>query len=105
MPTLLFPIPASSLAANPNLTQNPANDYTPSGLPGVQTLAFVTERDGNPEIYTMNQNGGAATNITNNPARDLDPAIGSNGSWIAFATDREGNLEVYVVRPGDVRTA
>ena len=63
-----------------------------------QQAAFVTERDGNPEIYTMSPNGGTATNITANPSQDLDPTIGQNGSWIAFATDREGNLEIYVIR-------
>ena len=79
-----------------NLTNNPAQDYSPSGFPGGQTLAFVSERDGNPEIYTMNQNGGSVTRLTNNPAQDLEPAISSN-SWVLFSTDREGNLEVYVV--------
>jgi TolB protein len=61
-------------------------------------LAFVTDRDGNPEIYTMTDTGGALTNITNNPAQDLDPAISPNGNWIAFSTDREGNLEIYIAR-------
>lgn len=65
---------------------------------GSGIFAFVTERDWNPEIYTMNQNGGAATNIPNNPGRDLDPALESNGNWLVFATDREGNLEIYVVK-------
>ena len=52
--------------------------------------------DGNPEIYTMNQNGGAATRLTSNPTQDLAPAISANG-WITFISDRDGNLEVYII--------
>jgi TolB protein len=78
-----------------NLTQNPANDHSPSGITGGATLTFVSDRNGNWEIYTMTDTGGSQTNITNNPAQDIDPALNPSG-WIAFATDRDGNQEIYV---------
>lgn len=73
------------------------NDYSPSGFAGGAILAFVSDRDGNSEIYVMTDTGGAQNNITNNLSQDLDPAIHPGGNWIAFATDRDGNLEVYFV--------
>ena len=74
-------------------------NYLPIWSPDGTKIAFTTNRDGNPEIYTMNHNGGAVTNVTNNPGRDLEPAFSSNGSWIAFSSDREGSLEIYVISP------
>jgi TolB protein len=37
-------------------------------------LAFVTERDGNPDIYRMTPGGEDAVNLTTSPAADLSPA-------------------------------
>ena len=36
-------------------------------------IAFVSNRDGNPEIYVMNANGTRQTRRTNNPALDVRP--------------------------------
>ena len=84
-----------------NLTRNPANDHSPSGLTGGRLLAFVTDRDGNSEIYTMTDDGGFLTNITGSSSQDLNPALDKNGKWVAFTTDRDGNLEVYVINLSD----
>jgi Tol biopolymer transport system component len=40
-----------------NLTNNPAEDILPAWQPGGSKIAFQTNRDGNPEIYTMNADG------------------------------------------------
>ena len=60
-------------------------------------IAFSTNRDGDFEIYSMNQDGSGQTNITNNPAHDCNPNWSSDGSKIAFQSDRDGNLEIYVI--------
>ena len=60
-------------------------------------IAFVSNRDGNSEIYVMNPDGSGQTNITNNPAGDFDPAFSSDGQRIAFASTRDGNSEIYVM--------
>ncbi|MBM3242790.1 hypothetical protein FJZ31_41545 [Candidatus Poribacteria bacterium] len=36
-------------------------------------IAFVSERDGNLEIYVMNVDGSNPVKLTNNPARDVNP--------------------------------
>jgi TolB protein len=65
--------------------------------PSTARIAFVSNRDGNDEIYGMNADGTGQTRLTNNPAWDSDPAWSPDGSQIAFVSDRDGNLEVYVI--------
>jgi hypothetical protein len=58
-------------------------------------IAFVIDRDGNFEIYTMNPDGSNQTNITNNAAPDFGPAWSPDGTKIAFSSTRDGNSEIY----------
>ena len=51
-----------------------ALDAEPVWSPDGNQLAFVTDRDGNDEIYIINVDGSAARNLTQNPADDWDPA-------------------------------
>ncbi len=60
-------------------------------------IAFVSNRDGNKEIYVMSADGTGAVNLTNNPATDETPAWTTDGKRIAFASDRDGNAEIYVM--------
>lgn len=65
------------------------------------TLAFVSERDGNSEIYVVNVDATGLQRLTNNAGRDLDPAWSPDGKRIAFASDRAGtgagDLDIYVM--------
>ncbi len=51
------------------LTDTPKDDYSASWSPDSRFIAFVSERDGNGEIYVMNADGTEQTNITHT-ARD-----------------------------------
>ncbi len=70
-----------------------------AGFPGTNgKIAFVSERDGNLEIYSMNSDGSAQTNLTKNAARDFQPAWAPDGSKVAFTSDRSGgNWDIWVV--------
>jgi len=53
-----------------NLTNNPSEDCCPIySLDGTK-IAFLTNRDGNWEIYSMNIDGSEQINLTNNPDYD-----------------------------------
>lgn len=61
------------------------------------TIAFVSSRDGNPEIYTINPDGTNLTRLTNDPAVDEEPAWSPDGKRIAFFSGRSGGSELYVM--------
>ncbi len=60
-------------------------------------LAFVSERDGNSEIYVMNVDGTGLLRLTNDAGRDADPAWSPDGKRIAFVSDRAGSSDIYVM--------
>jgi dipeptidyl aminopeptidase/acylaminoacyl peptidase len=60
-------------------------------------IAFMSERDGNPEIYRMNADGSAPTRLTFDPAVDADPTFSPDGRRLAFTSTRDGNPEIYVM--------
>lgn len=60
-------------------------------------LAFVSERDGNSEIYVMNVDGTGLLRLTEDAGYDLDPAWSPDGKRIAFTSNRAGNSDIYVM--------
>ena len=60
-------------------------------------IAFVSNRDGDAEIYSMDQDGTDQTNLTTNQVQDFDPAVSPDGTKIAFTSDRSGDDEIFVM--------
>ena len=60
-------------------------------------LAFVSERDGNPEVYVINVDGTGLQRLTDNAGQDVDPAWSPDGKRIAFASDRGGSSDIYLM--------
>jgi len=60
-------------------------------------IAFVSNRDGNKEIYVMNADGTDQKNLTKNIADDSNPVWSPDGTKIAFVSKRDGNNEIYVM--------
>jgi TolB protein len=78
------------------------NDMAPAGSPAGQQIAFMTDRDGNWEIYIASTHPTgdlAAQRLTRNPARDGLPVWSPDGKWLAFASDRDGSWAVWAMRP------
>ena len=102
-------IPASDVAAagdasitvvTPPPGGGTSNSLTFSVLaPPTGQIAFVSDRDGNLEVYLMNADGTGQTNLTNNAASDWASAWSPDGSQIAFVSNRDGNGEIYVMNP------
>ena len=68
-----------------------------TGGAGPGDIVFVSTRDGNPEIYSVNADGTNLTRLTNNPANDDAPVWSPDRERIAFASDRDGSPEIYVM--------
>ena len=69
-------------------------------VPETEKIVFVSKRDGNAEIYSMNPDGSQQVNLTQHPAEDYDPAWAPNGKQIVFSSDRtEGVFDLYLMNP------
>jgi len=61
-------------------------------------IIFTSEREGNKEIYIMNDDGSEQINLTGNPAEDTSPCFSPDSSKIAFSSNRDdGIFEIYVM--------
>ena len=59
-------------------------------------IAFVSDRDGNEEIYMIRTNGKDLRRITNHAARDIHPYFAPDGKSILFNSTRDnGTFDVY----------
>jgi Tol biopolymer transport system component len=86
--------------SSPKPTSAPFFYTEPAWSPDGTHIAFVSNRDGNFEIYTMDSSGGNVTRLTNDTARDDHPDWSPDGARIAFDSTRDssGNYdEIYVM--------
>ena len=65
------------------LATDPATDKQPTWSPD-NKIAFVSDRSGSSEIYTMNADGSGLTQLTNNPSSDRFPSWSPDRSKIAW---------------------
>jgi hypothetical protein len=71
-------------------------DVTCFGPTG-ERIVFVSNRDGNPEIYSMNVDGSDVIRLTNDPAVDDTPVLSPDGTKIAFRSFRVPDGDVFVM--------
>ena len=57
-------------------------------------IAFVSQRDGNPEIYVMDVDGKNQRRLTNHPDNDVSPSWSPDGKRIVFFSNRDGHVHV-----------
>ena len=83
--------------AQPLIT-SPAPDHSPDWAPDGDTLVYVSERDGNPEIYVLETDQDAPPQrLTTNKAEDSQPVWSPDGKRIAFVSDLHGQTEIFVM--------
>jgi Tol biopolymer transport system component len=79
------------------LTDDPGDDTQPNWSPDGTKIVFVSNRDGNDEIYVMDADGQNAEQITDVPEPDLDPVWSPDGTQIVFTSGRAAAIDVWVM--------
>ena len=99
---------AAALATSILIVVSIATSSEPAqaAFPGTNgKIAFVSARDGNFEVYTMNTDGASQVNLTRSSALDFSPDYSADGQNIVFQSTRDGNSEIYrMTRTGPLQT-
>ena len=68
-----------------------------AAAPDSGTIAYMSDANGNWDIYSVDIQGGSARRLTDDPARDGLPAWSPDGNSIAFVSDRSGQWALWVM--------
>jgi TolB protein len=91
----LFIMPAEPGPQQPiQLTTHP-EDTAPAAAGS--RIAFMSNRDGNWEIYVINRDGSGLRRLTRNAANDGLPTWSPDGETLAFVSDEGGSWAVWAV--------
>jgi Tol biopolymer transport system component len=60
-------------------------------------IAFVSDRDGDDDIYIMDVNGNNLMQYTDAEGADLFPAWSPSGEYIAFHSNRSGDFDLFLM--------
>jgi uncharacterized protein YjdB len=94
----LYAIERSNLAQLTKLTPDTTSASDPAFSPDGSRIAFVSQRDGNAEIYIMNADGTGSTRVTNDPQADGRPSFTPDGQGLVFHSARTaGKQQIWAV--------
>jgi len=92
----VFTIAMDGKSSFTDISKNPSNDIEPAISKDRLFVAFVTNRDGNYEVYKMQVDGKEPTRITYDDADDLFPHFSPDGTKIVFCSNRNGAYQIYL---------
>ncbi len=105
-PSDIFIVPALGGSQALNLTNHPANDWSPALSPDRSRVAFVSDRDDptgtsqSTDLYSVHADGTGLVRLTNSPGYDwVGPQAWSpDGSRIVFSSTRDDiSGEIYIM--------
>jgi TolB protein len=76
------------------ITKN-SPSYWHGWSPDGKTLAFVGQRNGDFDIYTIPVTGGQETRLTTAPGLDDGPEYSPDGQYIYFNSERTGHMQIW----------
>jgi TolB protein len=67
--------------------------FSPDG----ETLYFVSDRGGSPQIYKMPATGGPAQRVTFSGSYNISPAISPDGRWLAYISRLPSGFRLHLM--------
>lgn len=96
-PTATPVTPSPGPTAAPTLTPTVTLTPPPPAPPVSGTIAFESNREGNPGVYALAMPALSVTKLSLSTGVDTHPVYSPDGSLIAFSSTRDGNAEIYLM--------
>ena len=80
-----------------NLTNHPASDVSPAWSPDGGRIAFVSNRNGSPDVYVMNADGSNVARVTHAPGFTGSFVWSPDGARIVFGSTDGGASDLYAI--------
>jgi TolB protein len=91
--SLVYVVPMNG--GTPRRVTKNAPSYWHGWSPGGKTLAFVGQRNGDFDIYTIPVTGGDETRLTTAKGLDDGPDYSPDGRYIYFNSERTGHMQIW----------
>jgi hypothetical protein len=91
--SLVFVVPIGG--GTPRRITKNSPSYWHGWSPDGKTLAFVGQRNGDFDIYTIPVAGGEETRLTTAPGLDDGPEYSPDGQYIYFNSERTGHMQIW----------
>ena len=79
------------------LTREFSIDVSPVRSPDEKQIAFVSNRNGSPQIYLMDADGGNVRRLTLEGNYNTSPAWSPKGKMIAYEGSVNGRFQIFVI--------
>jgi Tol biopolymer transport system component len=91
--SLVYVLPAGG--GTPRRITKYSPSYWHGWSPDGKTLAFVGQRNGEFDIYTVPESGGDETRLTTAKGLDDGPEYSPDGQWIYFNSERTRHMQIW----------
>lgn len=95
--SLVYTVPIEGGTPQRVTTNSPS--YWHGWSPDGKTIAFVSQRSGDFDIYAIPATGGQETRLTSAKGLDDGPEYSPDGKYIYFNSERTGNMQIWRMRP------
>ena len=87
----------------PTTLAHEGDDFGPVWSPNRQNIAFLSDRDGNVELYVARADGGTTLRATNTGVPESQPTWSPEGDRLAYTSpDADGKPQIYWLRLSDL---